>query len=186
MIENIEKIAQNIKTESRLLADRAVAGLRGATLETAGLLNKSKGPVRAAAQAGLKFNSVSHRSIEKLLKAQVHAFEDLVDGGSRRLEMAARAKTLKALVEDQVAALPTAKDTAIGNARKTVEIVRATGDELSDIVRGTPAKKAPARKKAQAKRPAARKTAAKKAAPRKAASRKSAPRKASGSSDRAA
>lgn len=183
MIANIEKLAQNIKTESRLLADRAVAGLRQATMDTAGLLTKSKAPVRAAAQTTLKFNTASHKSFEKLVKAQVGAFEDLVDGGSRRLQMAARAKTLRALVEDQVAALPAARDTAMGNARKTVEIVRHTGDEFSGIVKGAledkPAKKAPARRKATTRRATARKAPAKKKAPaRKASARKASTKKA--------
>jgi len=179
---NIEKIAENFKTESRLLADRAVAGLRQATLETAGLLAKSKAPVRTAAETGLKLNSASHKGIEKFVKAQVGAFEDLVDGGSRRLQMAARAKTLKALFEDQVATLPAARDTAIGNARKTVEIVRKTGDEVTGIVRGAieakPAKKAPARKKATARKAPARKAASRKATTRKASTRKASVKKA--------
>ena len=187
MIANIEKIAENFKTESRLLADRAVAGLRQATLETAGLLAKSKAPVRTAAETGLKLNSASHKGIEKFVKAQVGAFEDLVDGGSRRLQMAARAKTLKALFEDQVATLPAARDTAIGNARKTVEIVRKTGDEVTGIVRGAieakPARKAPVRKagarKAATRKAPVRKTGAKKAATRKAPARKAPARKAS-------
>lgn len=174
MIANIEKIAENIKSESRLLADWAVAGLRQATLETAGLLNKSKEPVRAAAKTGLKFNSASHKSIEKLVKAQVTAFEDLVDGGSRRLEMAARAKTLKALFEDQVAALPAARDTAIGNARKTVEIVRSTGDEFTGIVRGAVEAK-PVTKPAPKRKTAAKRTTTRKASARKAPGRKKAP-----------
>ncbi len=182
MIANIEKIAENFKTESRLLADRAVAGIRQATLDTAGLLSKTKAPVRAAAETSLKLNTVSHKGIEKFVKAQVGAFEDLVDGGSRRLQMAARAKTLKSLFEAQVAALPAARDTAIGNARKTVEIVRKTGDEVTGIVRGAvepkPAKKAPARKKPAAKRAATRKAPARKASSRKAPARKASVKKA--------
>ena len=174
MINNIEKIAENFKTESRLLADRAVAGIRQATLETAGLLSKSKAPVRAAAETSLKLNSVSHKGIEKFVKAQVGAFEDLVDGGSRRLQMAARAKTLKALVDDQVAALPSARDTAIGNARKTVEIVKITF-----IIALTRATSVPACALSSSKKASSRKTSARKASTKKASSRKTSARKTS-------
>ena len=167
MINNIEKIAENFKTESRLLADRAVAGIRQATLETAGLLSKSKAPVRAAAETSLKLNSVSHKGIEKFVKAQVGAFEDLVDGGSRRLQMAARAKTLKALVDDQVAALPSARDTAIGNARKTVEIATSV-----------PACALSSSKKASSRKTSARKASTKKASSRKTSARKTSTKKA--------
>ncbi len=168
---NIDKITTNIKAESGLAADRAVAGLRQATMNTAGLLNRTKAPARALIETGLKFNAVSHKGIEKLLKQQLATYEDLVDGSTRRLQMAARAKSLRALWEGQVAALPDARDTAIGNARKTAQIVRATGDDVTDILRDVteeaPAVKAAAsRKKSTGRKTATRKASAKRA-PRK-------------------
>lgn len=191
MILNIEKFAESVKSESRMLADLAVASLRQATLETAGFVAKSKAPIKVVADTSLKLNNASHKTIEKLLKAQANAFEDLVDGSSRRLEMAARAKTFKGLFEEQVAALPAARDTAIGNARKTVEIVRSSGDQLSGIVRGAleekPAKKAPARRKATSKRTTTRKTSAKKSGgARKTSARKAPSRKKAASKAKAA
>jgi hypothetical protein len=183
MIDRIERLAENLKAESRLLADRAVAGLRTAGLETASLLSKSKGPVHALADTGLQINTLSHKGIEKLLKQQVAVFEDLIDGSTRRLEMAARAKTVKGLLEDQVATLPQSRDHVVANAKKTVAIVRDTGESLSEIVKGAvvefsaPPKARPgrpaAKKKAAGRKPAARKSAAKKAPARrkKAASR---------------
>jgi phasin family protein len=151
MNTQIEKLTDEFRTESRAFAGRVVSGLRNATRNTAGLLVRTKQPVNTLATAGLKINSLSHEGIEKLLKQQVASFEDLVDGSARRLEMAARAKSLKALVQDQIASLPASRDAAVANARKTLEIVTSTGDGLGTVVKttaaGGPVRKAPARKK---------------------------------------
>jgi hypothetical protein len=189
MMNRIEQIAGNLKAESRMFADRAVEGLRAAGLETAGLISRTKTPVHAFADTGLKLNALSHKSIEKLLKQQVASLEDLIDGSARRLEMAARAKSVRTLFEAQISSLPKSRDHAVKNAKKTVAIVRDTGDAISELVKDAvedisasarpgrkPARKAagrPAAKKAAGRKPAARKTAAKKAPAKKAATRKS-------------
>jgi hypothetical protein len=193
MINRIEQLADNLKAESRLLADRAVANLRAASLETAGFLSRTKAPVHTFADTGLKLNNLSHKGIEKLLKQQVAALEDLIDGSARRLEMAARAKSVKSLVDEQIATLPKSRDQAVANAKKTVAIVRETGDALGGVLKGVvveissarpaarPAvRRGPGRpagkKKAAARKPAAGKRVAKKAVARKApARRKAAP-----------
>jgi hypothetical protein len=175
MINRIEQIADTLKAESRQLADRAVAGLRSAGHETASLLTRTKKPVHAIADTGLKLNNLSHKSIEKLLKQQVSLLDDLLDGGAQRLETAARARTVRTLVDGQIAALPKARDHAVKNAKKTVALVRETGDAFGDLVKDVVVdissarnarkpgrKKAPARKKASGRKPAAKKTAAKK------------------------
>jgi phasin family protein len=187
MIDKIEQLADNLKAESRLFADRAVASLRAAGLETASLLNRTKAPVHAIADTGLKINALSHKGIEKLLKQQVIVFEDLVDGSARRLEMAARAKTVRALLEDQIAMLPMSREHAVANARKTVEIVRDTGESIGEAVKGVmvefsaPPRGRPARKKATASKAPARKratTAKKKATTRGRTAKKATAKKA--------
>jgi hypothetical protein len=191
MMNKIEQLADNLKAESRQLADRAIAGLRTAGLETAGLIARTKGPVNAIADAGLKLNNLSHDSIEKLLKHQASALEDIIDGSAHRLEKAARARTVRTLLEGQISTLPKTRDHAVKNAKKTAALVRDTGDAFTVLVKdvvvdisSTRKGRKPARKKA-AGRPAARKkaggrkSAAKKTGAKKTAARKSAPRKAS-------
>jgi phasin family protein len=187
MMNKIEVLADNLKAESRLLADRAVAGLRTAGLETAGFLTKTKGPVHAIADTGLRLNTLSHKSIEKLVKQQVAMLDDLIDGSAHRLQMAAKAKTVKTLVDGQLAELPKTRERAVKNAKKTVSLVRDTGDAFSDLFKdvvvdinsarksrkATP--RPAARKKAPAKKRAAKKTAAKKRVARKASVKKAAP-----------
>jgi phasin family protein len=191
MMNRIEKLADTVKAESRQLADRAIKGLRTAGLETAGIIVKTKKPVHAIADTSLKFNNLSHKSIEKLVKQQVAAIDDLIDGSAERLEKAARARTVRTLVEGQISTLPQTRKHAVKNAKKTVTLVRETGDAFGDLFKDVvvdissarkPAakKKAPGRrkaaasKKAVARKPAAKKTAAKKGVARKAPAKKAA------------
>lgn len=191
MMNRIEKLADTVKAESRQLADRAIKGLRTAGLETAGIITKTKKPVHAIADTGLKFNTLSHKSIEKLVKQQVAAIDDLIDGSAERLEKAARARTVRTLVEGQINTLPQTRKHAVKNAKKTVSLVRETGDAFGDLFKDVvvdissarkPAakkktagrKKTAATKKAPGRKPAAKKTAAKKRVARKAPVKKAA------------
>lgn len=136
MIVNIEKFARDLRSEYSLLADRAVQRLRDVTLETAELVSKGKGPIRRLADTSIKLNRISHEGVERLVKRQAAFVEGTLDDGARRLEMAARADSIKVLLGDQIARLPESRDFAVSNARETIEIVRGTGTEISHIVRG--------------------------------------------------
>lgn len=191
MMNRIEKLADTVKAESRDLADRAIKGLRTAGLETAGIITKTKKPVHAIADTGLKLNTLSHKSIEKLVKQQVAAIDEFIDGSAERLEKAARARTVRTLVEGQISTLPKTRKHAVKNAKKTVTLVRETGDAFGDLFKDVvvdiasarkPAakkktagrRKAAASKKAPGRKPAAKKTAAKKRVARKAPVKKAA------------
>lgn len=183
MMNRIEQLADTLKAESRQLADRAIKGMRTAGLETAGLITKTKRPVHAIADTGLKLNTLSHKSIEKLLKQQVSMFDDIIDGSADRLEKAARARTVRTLVEGQISALPKTRQHAVKNAKKTVSLVRETGDSFGDLLKDvvvdiSSARKPAARKSAAKKRPAAKKASAKKTAAKKRTARKASAKKA--------
>jgi hypothetical protein len=180
MMNKIEKIADNLKTETRMIADRAIASMRTAGLETADLLTRTKRPVHAIADTSLKLNTLTHKSFEKIVKQQVAAIDDLIDGGVQRLETAARARTIKGLVDGQFASMPKARKHAVKNAKKTVALVKDTGDAFGDLFKDVVVDISSARKGAK---PAAKKKAVgrpagkKKAATRKAAARKPAAKK---------
>lgn len=182
MMNRIEQFADNLKSESRQLAERAVAGLRAAGLETAGLIAKTKGPVNTFGETGLKLNNLSHKSIEKLLKQQVSALEDLIDGSADRLKMAAKADDVQSLIDGQVSSLPKSRDMAVSNAKKTATIMRDTGDAFGDLFKDVvvdiSSAKPGTRKKATAKKRTTRKATAKKTGTRKASARKTTAKKA--------
>ena len=127
MMNRIEQFADNLKSESRLLADRAVSGLRTAGLETAGLISRTKGPVDAFADSALKLNKQSHKSIEKLLKQQVKMLDTLIDESASRIEKVAKAKDvsdLKDVIEVDFAAFGVQKKATA--RRKTTAKKRTT------------------------------------------------------------
>jgi hypothetical protein len=181
MMNKIEKIADNLKTETRMIADRAIAGMRTAGLETAGLISKTKRPVHAIADTSLKLNALSHKSFEKMVKQQVAALDDLIDGSVQRLETAARARTMKGLVDGQFASMPKARKHVVKNAKKTVALVKDTGDAFGDLFKDVVVDISSARKSTKPvtrKKAAGRPAAKKKAAGRPAAKKKAATRKA--------
>ena len=180
MMNKIEKIADNLKTETRMIADRAIASMRTAGLETAGLISKTKRPVHAFADTSLKLNALSHKSFEKMVKQQVAALDDLIDGSVQRIEMAARARTMKGLVDGQISTLPKTRKHAVKNAKKTVALVKDTGDAFGDLFKDVVVDISSARKGAKPvakKKAVGRPASKKKAATRKAAAPKPAAKK---------
>jgi len=200
MITKIEQLARNVRAEYGTLANRAIKRIRTATLDTADMVASSRKPVRKFTDAGLQINRISHKGLEKLVKQQAHFVDSAIEGGARRLELAARADSFRALVGDQISMLPKSRHWAVLNARKTIEIVKDAGDEIGDVLRATvatPAAKTrktrktrktagktrttrkatsktrrPAAKKAAAKKRTAKKRVAKKASAKKASARK--------------
>ncbi len=166
MIDKIEDIARQVRTEAGQRAEFVIKSLRQATVNTAEFIASGKGPIRKIADTGIKLNRVSHKGVEKLVKNQASLLETTLDDGAARLKLAARADSFRALVGDQIASLPASRDRAIGTARKSIDIVVDTGNEIGGIVRGAivelrPAQ--PAAKRVTKKATATRKKVAKKA-----------------------
>ncbi len=169
MIERIEKLARDVRAEYGTIATRTIKRLRAATLDTADMIDGSRKPVRKITEAGLRINRISSKGVEKLVKQQATFVDTAIEAG--------------ALIGDQISMLPNARHWAVLNARKTIAIVKNTGDEIGGVLRTTVAAptttRKPAKKKAatKARRAAPRKAAAKKPAVRKAAGRKTAGKK---------
>jgi phasin family protein len=182
MMTKIEKLARDVRAEYGAFTSRAIQRLRAATLDTAGVIDSSRKPVRKFTEAGLRINRISSKGVEKLVKQQATFVDSAIEGGAHRLELAARADSLRALVGDQISVLPKARHWAVLNARKTIEIVKDTGDEIGDVLRTTvaapkPARKPVARKTTRKAKGKTRRTAAKKTSARKAPGRKPAAKK---------
>lgn len=136
MIDKIEDIARQVRTEAGQRADFVLKSLRQATVNTAEFIASGKGPIRKIADTGIKLNRVSHKGVEKLVKNQASLLETTLDDGAARLKLAARADSFRALVGDQIASLPASRDRTVGTARKSINIVVDTGNEIGGIVRG--------------------------------------------------
>ena len=136
MIDKIEDIARQVRTEAGQRAEFVLKSIRQATVNTAEFIASGKGPIRKIADTGVKLNRISHKGVEKLVKNQASLLETTLDDGAARLKLAARADSFRALVGDQIASLPASRDRAVGTARKSIDIVVDTGNEIGGIVRG--------------------------------------------------
>jgi len=134
MIRKIEKFARDLKVEYGLRADRALSTIREATIDTAELIRSGKSPIRKFADTGLKLNRITSKSVDRLVRNQVHFVEGTLDDGARRLKMAARAHNVRDLVGDQIATLPATRERTLGSARKTIDIIKLTGTDVRGVV----------------------------------------------------
>ena len=171
MIAKIEQIARQFRTEAGHRADVVLTSLRRATENTAEFIASGKTPIRKIADTGLKLNRISHKGVERLVKNQAALLETTLDDGAARLKLAARADSIRALVSDQIATLPSSRERTIGTARKSIDIVVDTGTEIRGVVQG-------AIGDLRVAKPVQRKRIAKKATAKASATRKKVQRKA--------
>lgn len=136
MLNRINKLANSTVNQALVVADTFVGVSRAAAEGTAQLMFKARKPIRDAADTGLRLNRISHKSIEKLVKVQAKAIERSVDAGAARLELAARAPTLKALVEEQVSLLPETRKRLKSDVQKTLAVFSEAGNEIGATLRG--------------------------------------------------
>lgn len=167
MFNQVNKLANETINQAMIVADTVVGVSRAAAEGTARMMFKAKKPLRDAAKTGVKLNRISHNSVEKLVKVQAKALERSVDAGAARLELAARAPSLKALINEQVALLPETRKRIGGDLRNTWEIFVEAGSEIGSTLRPRKAAKAASTRK----KPATRKAASKKTASKKTASK---------------
>ncbi len=137
MITRIEKLARDVRAEYGTIATRTIKRIRAATLDTADMIDGSRKPVRKITEAGLRINRISSKGVEKLVKQQATFVDSAIEAGAHRLELAARADSFRALIGDQISMLPNARHWAVLNARKTIAIVKDTGDEIGGVLRTT-------------------------------------------------
>lgn len=176
MFNRVNKLANEALNQSKTVAETMVGVSRAAAKGTAQLMFKAKKPLRDVARTSVRLNKISHQSVEKLVKVQAKAIERSVDAGAARLELAARAPTLKALINQQVSLMPETRKRLQGDLRNTWEIFVEAGTEIGSTFRS--AKPAAVRKQAKRKsKSKKRATAVKRTAKKRAKTTKSTPRR---------
>ncbi len=160
MLNQVNKLAYETVNQAMIVADTVVGVSRAAAQGTAQLMVKVKKPLRDAADTGVRLNRISHKSVEKLVRVQAKAIERSVDAGAARLELAARAPSLQALVKEQVALLPETRKRLSGNFKEAWQVLVDAGNEINatlrvngqNVKRKAPAKRAPAKGKRTARK----------------------------------
>ncbi len=134
MINQMNKLAGNTINQALVVAETIVGVSRAAAEGTSQLMFKVKKPLRDAAGTGIRLNTISHKSVEKLVKVQARAIERSVDAGAARLALAARAPSLKALIDQQVSLLPETQKRLKGDLRDTWQVFVDAGTEIGDTL----------------------------------------------------
>lgn len=157
MFNQVNKLANQTINQAMIVADTVVGVSRAAAEGTAQMMFKAKKPLRDVAKKGVRLNRISHNSVEKLVKVQAKALERSVDAGAARLELAARAPTFRALIDEQVSLLPETRKRLTGDLRNTWEIFVEAGSEIGSTLR--PRKATASKRSKGAAKTTAKKTA---------------------------
>lgn len=163
----LNKLASGAIDQTMMVTETVVALTRSAALGTAQVIHLARTPVRNIARTTISMNDIAHKGINKLVKVQAKAIERSVEAGAARLELAAKAPSVKALVKTQIDLLPHTRQRIRSDLRNTWTVVTETGSEFGALFN----LKAPAAKTVTRKSRVTRKPRAKKAAARKPARR---------------
>jgi len=171
-----------LRGKVRKLRENSSESVQTAFHGSADALKGLKSPVRALARSGVKLSAVSLETAQNLIELQSEAVTAALTEAAQRLERAAKAANLVELVRGQIELIPATRDRIVGDANRTVAILRTAGREVRAVAKtaysgivekeknAAPARATAARRKATAKR-ATRKTAGR---PRKAKTAKAA------------
>ena len=180
----INKLAAGAIDQTMMVAETVVALSRSAAESTAQVIQMAKTPVRNVARTCIKINDITHKGITRLVKVQAKAIERSVEAGAARLELAARAPSVRDLVKTQLELLPHTRARLKGDLRDTWTVVTETGSEFGALfswnqpeMKGTPTSKRKSKAKTTRKPRAKKAAASKKPATRKPASSSKATRK---------
>ena len=180
-----ELVAQQgdlLRGQVRKLRKNSSASVQTAIFGSADTIKGLKSPVRALARSGVKLVSVSQETVQSLIELQSEVVTAALSEAAQRLERVAKAENLVDLVRGQVELLPATRERIVGDASRTVAILRTAGRDVRAVAKTAysgivendkspvPSQVTAARRKTAAKR-ATRKTAGR---PRKAKTAKAA------------
>ena len=171
-----------LRGQVRKLRKNSSASVQTAIFGSADTIKGLKSPVRALARSGVKLVSVSQETVQSLIELQSEVVTAALSEAAQRLERVAKAENLVDLVRGQVELLPATRERIVGDASRTVAILRTAGRDVRAVAKTAysgivendkspvPSQVTAARRKTAAKR-AARKTVGR---PRKAKTAKTA------------
>ena len=113
-------------------ADPLAAVREGVAYSVDGLKSLEQ-PVRAAAQSGVQFTSLSHKTAQELIELQSKMMTAALGEMAEGLERAAQAKDLAALVSAQAEALRLSAERFVNDANRALQIFTAAGRGMQEI-----------------------------------------------------
>ncbi len=133
IIETLNRAGQGVQARVAGYADSAVEKVRGSARKAADRVAAARSPVKTLAEATQRLNDLSHRSVEQLVRQQVQTLEGVITDGAKRLERAAKAEGLKALVADQAELMSASRDRLKRDLKATWAIAASTGREIGEV-----------------------------------------------------
>lgn len=176
----IEKIVQPVVNRTLNLASMGVKNSRRLATTGSDLIGASTSTVAFASDKALKLNKITHKSLAKLVNEQASMLEGTLSAAAKRLDVAANAETLQDLWADQIDMMPKSRDRLTRDAKKIINVLVDTGEDLSELAsdtvnefgsRGEKIAKETAKAKAKVVKKARKKTATVKKAAKKTATR---------------
>lgn len=158
LVNYIATSREDLRARARAYGDTAVAAARRSTLRAAERVAGAQSRVRTLAVAGQRLSNLSNRYLEQLIGQQAHTLEGVIDGGVERLKRAAKAATLRSLIDEQKTLWAQGRKQLSKDLRATWQIAKGTGRELRDLTQETYA--------ALASKPKTKSPSARRASPR--------------------
>jgi phasin family protein len=133
LTDQIHTAREQFQTRARTYRRAAVSAARDSVLNAAHRVAAAKQPVRTLAVAGQKLSHVSSRYFEQLFGQQAHMLEGAIEAGAERLKRAAKAETLRELINDQKDLGTATRERLGADLKATWKIATDTGAELRDL-----------------------------------------------------
>jgi hypothetical protein len=133
LVNQIQSAREQLEARARDYRHAALSVARGSALGAADRVAAAKQPVRTLALAGQKLSNLSNRYFEQLFGQQAHTLEGVIEAGVVRLKSAAKADSLRTLVEGQRELGTESRERLGQDLKATWKIARDTGTELRDL-----------------------------------------------------
>ncbi|MEM6640305.1 MAG: phasin family protein [Pseudomonadota bacterium] len=121
-----------VDTSVRAVSD-SLSTSRDIAVNGAEWVARGRKPLHVVTESGLRLNTISHKSVARLVNVQAEMIEGTLEAVAKRLETAANANSVSELVNEQVALLPATRDRLTGDVRKALDVLSDTGDDLRDL-----------------------------------------------------
>lgn len=133
----IEKIVQPVVNSSLNLASVGVKNSRRLAANGSDMIDASTNTVAFASDKALKLNKITHKTLAKLVSEQANMLEGTLHAAAKRLDVAANAETIQDLWADQIELMPKSRERLTRDAKKVLNVLVDTREELSELVSDT-------------------------------------------------
>ncbi len=130
----IEKIVQPVVNGSLNLASVGVKNGRRLASNGSEMIGASTSTVAFASDKVLKLNKITHKTMAKLVSEQANMLEGTLHAAAKRLDVAANAESIQDLWADQIELMPKSRQRLSRDAKKMVNVLVDTREELSELV----------------------------------------------------